>query len=120
MPLIHNKKSLLENRRTLRNNPTGAEKVLWRYLKGSQQANHKFRRQHSVGNYILDFYCPEELLAVELDGANHFTEEGKGNDKERDEFLASLNIKVLRFENKQIFENIKEVLGEIKRSFKNK
>jgi very-short-patch-repair endonuclease len=74
----------------------------------------KFRRQHSVGNYILDFYCATERVAIELDGAHHFTEEGMKYDEARTKYLNSLNIKVMRFENSRVLENVKSVLAEIR------
>jgi very-short-patch-repair endonuclease len=73
---LNNKPILKNYRKGLRNNMTEAEIVLWKYLKGSQLDGKKFRRQHSFGNYILDFYCAPLKLAIELDGASHFTEEG--------------------------------------------
>ena len=73
----------------------------------------KFRRQHSVGNYILDFYCPAKRIAIELDGARHFTPEGRKRDNKRDLNLKTQNISVLRFENKLIFENQSMVLDAI-------
>ncbi len=108
----------MDNRKSLRNNGTSAEATLWRYLKNSQLRGRKFRRQHSVGNYIIDFYCPEEMLAIELDGAGHFTNGGTANDFDRDQNLAALNIRVLRFENRLVFENIEGVLEEIKKCFR--
>ena len=114
---IHNKKSLQTFRKDLRNNLTTAEAVLWNQLKQSQQEGRKFRRQHSVGNYILDFYCPTEHLAIELDGAGHFTTEGISYDEARTQYLNSLNIKVIRFENKLIFNDLASVLSEIKSHF---
>ena len=118
MEPIHNKKELLANRKALRNNSTAPEAILWRCLQKSQLEGRKFRRQHSVGNYILDFYCPKEQLAIELDGAHHFTFHGSLNDEERDIFLGSLNIRVLRFENRLLKENLEGVLEEIKNNFK--
>ncbi len=118
MPEIHNNNALLKNRKLLRNYSTPAEGVLWRWLKNSQLEGRKFRRQHSVGRYILDFYCPAELLAVELDGATHYTLGGSNNDFERDKNLASLNITVVRIENRRVFNNIAGVLEEIKMHFK--
>ena len=116
--VLHNKTVLKENRKQLRNNSTTAEATLWKALKGSQLADRKFRRQHSIGNYILDFYCPMERLAIELDGAGHFTPEGTRQDQIRDEFLAFNKIRVLRFENKLVFEALEGVLEEIKNHFK--
>lgn len=115
---IHNRKSLEPYRKDLRNNLTSAEATLWRELQRKQLDGRKFRRQHSVGSYILDFYCPSEKLCVELDGAGHFTEEGVAYDKERTEYLNSLNIRVIRFENVDVFEKMEKVLSEIKNNFR--
>jgi len=114
---IHNRKYLKQFRKDLRNNLTPAEATLWKALQRSQLEGRKFRRQHSVRNYILDFYCPKEKLAVELDGYEHFAEIGDEKDFIRDEYLKSLNIKVLRFENKDVFDNLDGVLDEIKQNF---
>lgn len=114
---IHNRKRLKQFRKDLRNNLTPAEATLWKALQKSQIEGRKFRRQHSVGNYILDFYCPKEKLAIELDGHEHFTVNGDERDFIRDEYLRTLNIKVLRFENKEVFDNIVGVLEEIKQNF---
>ena len=111
---LNNKSTLKENRRELRNNPTSAEYLLWKNLKGKNLDGRKFRRQHSFGNYIMDFYCPAEKLAIELDGQHHYTPEGKKADQERDTFLAEYGIKVLRFENKEVMQNMTEVLQKIK------
>ena len=115
---INNRKYLTPFRKSLRNNLTPAEAFLWTLLKNSQLDNRKFRRQHSVGNYILDFYCPSERLAIELDGEFHFTPEGIEYDKTRTEYINGLNINVIRFENKLVFENTDWVLMEIKNNFK--
>ncbi len=117
---FNNLKILKPQRKYLRNNSTSAEATLWNHLKGSQLEGRKFRRQHSILYYILDFYCANEKINVELDGQQHFEGEGLENDTKRDEYLKSLNIKTLRFENKQIFENIDGVLNEIKASFKSR
>ena len=117
---IHNRKPLKENRRALRNALTPAEAALWTMLKNSQLEGRKFRRQHSVGNYILDFYCPSERLAIELDGAHHFTDAGVRYDEERTKYINSLNITVVRFENKLVFEQTEYVLQTIKDNFRNK
>lgn len=115
---INNKKYLTPYRKSLRNNLTPAEAFLWKFLKNSQLDKRKFRRQHSVGNFILDFYCPSEKLAIELDGEFHFSPEGIEYDKVRTEYINSINIKVIRFENKIVFENTEWVLMEIKNNFR--
>lgn len=114
----NNLKILEERRKKLRKNLTPAEAVLWKHLQHSQLEGRKFRRQHSVGYFVLDFYCPAEKLAVELDGAHHFTDEGYEYDKERTAFINAAGIRVIRFENKEVFNNLESVLEEIKRNFK--
>ena len=100
-------------RRELRHSLTAAEATLWKNLQRSQLAGKKFRRQHSVGAYVLDFYCPECRLAVELDGQGHFDPVRSERDLLRSQYLASLNIRVVRFENRAVFENLEAVLHQI-------
>ena len=117
MTTLNNLSHKKEARRTLRNNLTPAEAVLWNRLKNSQLNNRKFRRQHSIGEFILDFYCPQEKLAVELDGAGHFTASGNLNDVARTDYLNAVGIRVMRFENKLIWSALDSVLHDIERSF---
>jgi very-short-patch-repair endonuclease len=112
----HNLKSIENNRKQLRSGLTSAEATLWKCLQRSQVLGKKFRRQHSVGPYILDFYCPESCLAIELDGASHFTDSGADADLIRTEFLHKKGIRVLRFENRRVFEDLDFVLAEIERN----
>lgn len=114
---IHNRIELKVFRKNLRNNSTSAEATLWLQLKNSQLDGRKFRRQHSLGAYILDFYCPAEKLCIELDGADHYTGNGEAYDEERTKYLNSLNIRVIRFENKEVFQAIEYVLGRIRSCF---
>jgi len=114
---INNRKYLSGSRKSLRNNLTPAEAFLWKLLKNSQLDDRKFRRQHSVGNYILDFYCPSERLAIELDGEHHFTQEGIEYDRIRTGYINSINITVIRFENRVVFKNTDWVLDKIKKCF---
>lgn len=86
------------------------ESVLWCELKSKKLGGFKFRRQHSFGPYILDFYCAEAKLGVELDGFYHFTEDGLERDIKRDKFLHEKGIEVIRFENKVVFENMSGLL----------
>lgn len=113
---IHNLKTAEKKRKELRSGLTPAEAALWRCLQRSQILGKKFRRQHSVGPYILDFYCPECCLAVELDGVGHFTENGVESDVLRTEFLRKKGIRVLRFENRLVFDALDFVLAEIEQS----
>ena len=114
----HNRKELKENRRNLRSNLTPAEIKLWKCLQNKQLDGRKFRRQHSVGNYIVDFYCPEERIAIELDGDVHFNPVNEQYDTQRDENIESLGIKVVRFSNADVFERIDNVLNEIRGYFR--
>ena len=117
MTSYHNLPQKKEDRRTLRNNLTPAEAALWKAIKNGQVAGRKFRRQHSIGVYVLDFYSPEQRMAVELDGAGHFTTSGNLHDAARTTYLESLGIRVLRFENKLIWAGLDNVLQAIKSSF---
>jgi very-short-patch-repair endonuclease len=98
----------------LPNNSISAEATLWTYLKNRQLEGHKFRRQHSIGNFIADFYCTEAQLVIELDGEDHFWEEGIQSDNNKSNYLHQLGIQVIRFENKWMFEDVAYVLNKIK------
>ena len=113
MDRVFNKNFLKGKRRKLRNNPTYAEKYLWYELKKSQLKGRKFRRQVSIGNYIVDFYCPAEKLVIELDGKGHFEEEQMKYDEIRTKYLQSIGISVLRFDNQEILYNTESVLTKI-------
>ncbi len=114
---IHNKPTLKKFRNELRKNLTPAEATLWGMLQNRKLEGRKFRRQHSVGNYILDFYCPDEKLAIELDGEAHFNGFQGEYDLKREQYLNQLGIKVMRFENKIVFENPVELLEEVIEAF---
>ncbi len=114
---INNLPHLKTFRKKLRNNLTPAEAALWKMLQKKQLEGRKFRRQHSVANYILDFYCPSEKLAIELDGQGHFEVTQAEYDYERDLFLQNTGIKVLRFENILVFDYPEAVLNAIKKEF---
>ena len=114
---LNNQVHLKSKRKALRNNLTAAEAVLWRSLKNKQLEGRRFRRQFSIGNYILDFYCHSEKLGIELDGAHHFTDEGILRDKLRTEYLNKHGVRILRFENELVFTRHESVLSEIKESF---
>jgi very-short-patch-repair endonuclease len=99
--------------RLLRRNQTPEEKQLWLALKAGRFAGFKFRRQHLVGKYHLDFYCPTAKLSVELDGFHHGLPEQMQHDDERTNFLDSLGIEEIRFWNHQWNSNREGVLLEI-------
>lgn len=111
---IFNKSTVKEKRKDLRNNMTESEKQLWLYLK-NEQLGVKFRRQHSIVNYIADFYCPSLKLVIEVDGSQHFVQDGMEYDKIREEFMNSLGIKTLRFNNNDVMKNIEGVLESIRK-----
>ena len=95
-----------------------AEVYLWMYLKGKQISGYKFRRQYSVGSYIIDFYCPALKLAVEVDGDVHERYNRTSKDKRRQNMLESLGIEFLRFTNQDIYEDMTVVLNKIKTKVK--
>ena len=88
-------------------------------LKGGLLDGRKFRRQHSVDGHVLDFYCPRERLAIELDGASHRNPTRSLNDQHRDAHLHAMGIRVLRFTNDQVLSSIQGVLQEIAQHFRN-
>jgi very-short-patch-repair endonuclease len=103
-----------QRRQELRNNSTKAEQLLWKHLKDSRFLNLKFRRQQGIGRYIVDFYCPDCKLAIEIDGDSHFEENSQEYDNIRTEFLNAEGIKVIRFTNTDVYKNINGVLEQLK------
>ncbi len=114
---IHNLKYLEGRRKDLRNNLTPAEAFFWKCIQKKKLAGRKFRRQHSIQNYIVDFYCAEEKLIIELDGQVHFNVVQQEYDRQRTKELECLDFKIIRFENKQVFEETALVLKTIKSHF---
>ena len=100
-------------RKELRSHATPAEAVLWKMLKGRNADGMKFRRQQGIGPYVLDFYCPELRLCVELDGSSH--DYKYEYDEQRTEFLQKQGIRVLRFSNEQVWQGLDFVVDEIVR-----
>ncbi len=115
MKFIHTDQSFKQARRDLRDQTTIQEKILWRYLRGSR-LGYKFRRQHSIGPYIVDFYCAQKRLIIEIDGSQHSENEIRTYDQTRTEYLESLHHKVLRFWNNDINTNINAVLDRIQKA----
>lgn len=113
MVRMHNRPEQKIVRKRLRNHSTKAEIIFWQHLKAKQINGLKFRRQHGLGNYILDFYCPEKRLAIELDGNVHGFGDKTIHDKEIQAAIESLGIKVLRFYNTDVLLNIQGVLKTI-------
>ncbi|MBC8265745.1 MAG: endonuclease domain-containing protein [Flavobacteriales bacterium] len=103
-------KALAKN---LRNNATKSEIILWGYLKGRKMMGYKFSRQKPIDNYIADFFCNELKLTIELDGYSHQIDEVFEKDLKKTKVLNNLGISVLHFDDKDVFENIDNVLREI-------
>jgi very-short-patch-repair endonuclease len=100
-------------RKTLRRYMTKAEVFLWVQLKNKQILGYKFRRQYSVGNFVVDFYCPRLKLALEVDGPSHFTKEAREYDKRREEYIKSFGISFLRVTNLDVYKNMEGVIDKI-------
>jgi very-short-patch-repair endonuclease len=109
---------LKSRRRELRNAPTPAESVLWRYLQRRQLLGTKFRRQHSIGRYVVDFYCSASNLAIELDGQSHYEILREDYEAERTRFLEAQGVEIIRFENRMVFEDIEVVLETIREALR--
>ena len=86
---------------------------MWSRLKQKQLLGCRFRRQYSVGSYVIDFYCPELKLAIEVDGTSHFTDGAEYYDSNRQESIEQLGIKFLRFNNVEVYKNLNGVLEAI-------
>jgi len=99
--------------RELRQESTPAEKLLWAALRNRKLNGLKFRRQHPLDKFVVDFYCNEKKLVVELDGGIHDEKLNKEYDEARTAMLGGLNIKVLRFKNEEVMNSIKDVLKKI-------
>lgn|SRR5690606_14042891 len=109
-------KNLKQASQDLRNHMTDAEKLLWSRLRNKQILGLQFYRQKPILNYIIDFYCPAANLVIECDGSQHFIDEGLEADRVRDEALAQLGLKVLRFDNGQVMRQLDDVVEVIYQS----
>ena len=106
-------KIVIDYSKSLRKKQTDAEKLLWSNLRNRKLNGYKFRRQHAIKSYIVDFYCAEKMLFIEVDGEIHLKEEQIEYDKNRTEELNLLEIKEIRFTNEEIDKNISLVLKKI-------
>lgn len=109
---IHTDYKLVSRRKELRNKATPQEQELWKYLKG-RKLRFKFQRQHSIGPYIVDFYCAQKKLIIEIDGDQHRA--NKEYDEERTGYLELYGYKVIRFWNSEIDTNIINIVNTIER-----
>lgn len=105
-------------RQDLRKQMTDPEMLLWSRIKNQQLDGHKFRRQYSIGPYIVDFYCPRLKLVIEIDGGQHAERENEEYDRSRTDYFKSMNIKVVRFWNNEVLNNLdgvyQNILAQIK------
>jgi very-short-patch-repair endonuclease len=116
---VHSKKALRNIRKELRNKSTSAEIAFWNLVKNKKLEGRKFRRQHSINDYIVDFYCPSAKLIIELDGNPHGEYVKISDDLKRDEYLKKLGYTVLRFENRFVFQDPEYVINEVIKKLKN-
>ncbi len=105
----------IKQARTLRKNQTNAEKIIWRKIRSRQLAGFKFRRQHNIDRFIVDFYCDEIRLIIEIDGDVHAYEQRINYDKQRQKILESKEFKIARYTNYEVFNNLNGVLEDILR-----
>jgi very-short-patch-repair endonuclease len=111
-----NKNELKQFRKILRNNSTSAEAALWDLLKNKQLDGKKFRRQHSLENFIVDFYCSSDKLIIELDGDPHGDYSQILKDEARDKYFEANGYKVIRFENRFVFQDPELVIETIRKN----
>jgi len=114
------KRENIEKCRRLRRDQTEAEKKLWSVLRNRELAGGKFRRQFSIGSYILDFYSPENKLCIEADSGQHYEDNGRERDEVRTKELAKLGIELLRFNDYEILTNIDGVCEVIQKILRKK
>ena len=110
---VHNTKNYLERRRELRKSSTPEEVIFWKELRNNK-LGVKFKRQHSIGGYILDFYCFQARLIIEIDGKSHDT--NKLYDADRDKYFKELGYVTLRIKNTEIQANLNDVKERIKKT----
>ena len=104
--------SIFRNAEKLREMMTASEKKLWEYLK-TKPMGYKFRRQHPIGVFVLDFYCHKLRISIEIDGGYHLVKKQKENDKSRTEYLKNVGIDEIRFTNNQVLNDYKNLCESI-------
>jgi len=110
---IRGQAGYLDLKRRLRSDVTGPETRLWSRLRARQLQGLKFRRQHGIGPYIVDFYCPEQSLVIEVDGDSHADADQIVKDQLRDRYFQSLGLRVIRYINDDIVKNLDGVLEDL-------
>jgi very-short-patch-repair endonuclease len=114
--MLRYKDQLKHKARQLRKNMTDSERVLWSRLRGKQISDVQFYRQKPIGEYIVDFFAPRTKLVIEVDGSQHLEEEQAEKDRYRDEYLATVGLKVLRFNSREVLEETDAVVEVIYRT----
>ena len=104
---------LKPNSRKLRKSMTDAEQSLWSRIRRKQLKGLQVYRQKPIGRFIVDFYCPKANLVIELDGGQHYSEAARRKDDLRDKYLENVGLRVLRFSDREVFENLAGVLEKI-------
>ncbi len=115
---IFNRRDQKNLRNRLRNSTTSAEAILWTCLQQRKLFGRKFRRQFGIGRYIVDFYCAECRVAIELDGAPHFAANAEEHETRRTTYLRQRGIRIIRFENRAIHQDIELVLETIRENLR--
>ena len=114
----YNRKSETEKRRLLRKQQTYTEKIMWTHLRKRQTLGYKFRRQYSIDHFVIDFYCPELKLAVELDGNVHEIPKQKEYDEARQKYLEEFGIQFIRITNDEYLGNPNKAFNKIEAKIK--
>lgn len=116
MTQIFNKRPQTTKRKLLRNHMPQSELLLWSRLKNKQLNGFRFRRQYGIDRYVVDFYCPELRLAIEVDGGYHLSSDMKEYDPNRQSAIEALGITFLRFSNKEIEKDLEKVVNKVANS----
>ena len=111
--MLRYEKHLKEYSRQLRKEMTEAEKLLWSRIRGKQLKGFQVYRQKPIGRFVVDFYCPKANLVIELDGGQHYSEEMRARDRRRDRYLEGVGLWVLRFSDREVFEDLPAVVEKI-------
>lgn len=114
----YNRSSEKEKRRELRRNQTYTEQIVWTHLRNRRMLGYKFRRQYSVDCFIIDFYCPELKLAVEIDGSVHDNQEQQKYDRERQSYIERFGIEFIRIRNEEILGNANKAFERLEAKIK--
>jgi len=119
MTRLYNKRIVKGSRRYLRRQMPPAERLLWLYLRNRKIKGFKFRRQYSIGRYVMDFYCPKARLAIEVDGPTHLTKKARKYDQARQRQIEALHIRFLRINNLDVYNNLEGVIARISQILEN-